>query len=164
MNSKTLGWANLKIKDVVRSIKCGISLTAIDRPAMGDEHGILTLAAISHGRFDATANKAIAVGNGSRLGPSIKADSVLFSRSNTVDLVGACVFVDHDDEYLHLPDLIWELSVDKFRFNPKWLYFALTCPSFRLQINRRVTGTSASMKKLSMTSLRSMEICAPPSL
>ena len=156
------GWSTLKVAGVVCSITGGLSLSAAERPALDGEHGILTLSAVSYGTFNPKANKAIIEGDQRSLGPSVRSGTVLISRSNSLDFVGACAYADRDYPNLHLPDLIWELSVDESRIDPEWLYYALTSPGSRSQIRNRVTGTSASMKKLSMASLRGMDLDVPP--
>ena len=98
----------------------------------------------------------------SGLGPTVRGGTVLFSRSNTAELVGACAYVEQDYPDLHLPDLIWELSPDRSRFDAKWLHYALASPLCRSQINRKATGTSGTMKKLSMSSLRQISLLVPP--
>ena len=152
----------MPLGQIVMSIDGGISITASDRATEPGEHGILTLAAVSSGSFDPTANKVILNGKAEGLGRSVCGGTVLISRSNTIELVGACVFVETDFPNLHLPDLIWEMSLDNACFNPQWFYYALSSSCCRAQIKSRATGTSGSMKKLSMASLRTIEIPVPP--
>jgi len=162
MKNNPATWITLKVGDIVSAIEGGISATASDHPATGKEHGILTLSAVSYSHFDPTANKAVTNGDIAGLGRTVRAKTVLISRSNTVELVGACVYVDQDFPKLHLPDLIWQLSLDDSRYDPRWFYYALTSPASRVQIQNRATGTSGSMKKLSMGSLRTIELSVPP--
>jgi type I restriction enzyme, S subunit len=162
MRDTSDNWTVRKVGEIVSSIDGGISVKASDRPARSGEHGILTLSAVSYGNFDPSANKAVLDGATDALGRSVRANTVLITRSNTVALVGMCVYVDRDSPTLHLPDLIWELSLDQDRFDPKWFHYALSSQDCRLQIERRATGTSGSMKKLSMASLKTIDIPVPP--
>lgn len=155
-------WKSMKLGNVTSEINGGISVHASDRSASEGEHGILTLSAVSYGQFNPNANKALINGNANQLGPPVSANTVLISRSNTYDLVGRCVYVDKDYPQLHLPDLIWELSTDLTRIEPRWLHYCLSSPHCRAEIMRRATGTSGSMKKISMSSLRGIELSVPP--
>lgn len=162
MGATVKGWTLLKLAEVIRSITGGISINAADRPAVNGERGILTLSAVSYGSFDPTANKAILDSDERSLGQTVRAGTILMSRSNTLELVGACVFVDRDYPRLHLPDLLWELSINDSHVDPEWLHYNLMSPLPRKQIQNRATGTSESMKKISMSSLRGIEIYCPP--
>lgn len=154
-------WKMRPIGEIVASIDGGISLAALDRSAAPGEHGVLTLSAVSYGHFTPEANKAVLNGSASKLGRSVRAGTVLISRSNTAELVGACAFIEATFPHLHLPDLIWAVSLDEDRFDPQWFHYALSSPHCRAQIQSRATGTSGSMKKLSMSTLRTIEIPVP---
>lgn len=161
--SEPVAGKKLRLGEILGSIRGGVSVGGDDRPAGPNEHGVLTLSAVSEGRFLPEENKAVEESDVPRLGPTVRARTLLISRSNTTELVGTSVYVDRDHPRLHLPDLIWELTVaDSSRCCPMWLNQVLSSPQLRGEIEARATGTSGSMKKLSMASLRSIEIQLPP--
>jgi type I restriction enzyme S subunit len=134
-----------------------------DLPARNGEPGVLKLSAISYGQFAPEQNKAVIENERVRLGPSVRGNTILISRSNTTELVGACVYVPEDFPHLYLPDLIWEIEVDPSNGNSaKWLSYLLSSGAVRASLVARATGTSGSMKKLSMAALRVMQIWQPP--
>ena len=147
--------------DVLLSIRAGVSVDGEARPLNDGEIGILTLSAVAAGRFDPTAFKAVTA-NGRRLGPSVSAGTLLMSRSNTEELVGTCAYVERDHPRLLLPDLLWEIRVrDDAPVVPRWLHAVLATEAMRKAIVRSASGTSGSMKKISMGRLRRIAVPAP---
>src|SRR5207253_716510 len=92
----------------------------------------------------------------------IRGGDVLFSRANTVDLVGATVLVpDSVRPQLLLSDKSVRL-VPKNGVNPAWLQFALSAPSIRQQLSEKSTGVKESMRNISQGSLKSVVVRLPP--
>lgn len=157
------GWRRVSLGDLIHRITGGISLIAEDRPARAGEKGILKLSAISDGRLLPSENKVIQSHRTRVLGPHLRQGTLLISRSNTSELVGACAYVDTDYPDLHLPDLIWEVTLaDENVSLAQWLNYALGSQSTRSALQACATGTSGSMKKLSMSALRRLQILLPP--
>lgn len=157
------GWSILPLSRIITGLRGGVSVNGTDLPARNGEPGVLKLSAISYGQFAPEQNKAVIENERSRLGPSVRGNTILISRSNTTELVGACVYVSEDFPHLYLPDLIWEIEVDPSNGNSaKWLSYMLSSGAVRASLMARATGTSGSMKKLSMAALRVMQIWQPP--
>jgi type I restriction enzyme S subunit len=157
------GWNILPLSRIITGLRGGVSVNGTDLPARNGEPGVLKLSAISYGQFAPEQNKAVIENERSRLGPSVRSNTILISRSNTTELVGACVYVPEDFPHLYLPDLIWEIEVDPSNGNSaKWLSYMLSSGAVRASLVARATGTSGSMKKLSMAALRVMQIWQPP--
>lgn len=156
-------WDQVQLGAVLGRIDSGVSVTGGPRPAREKEHGILTLSAVVSGHFDAGANKVVLNGEIDSLGPTVCKNTILISRSNTLDLVGRTVFVSEEHNRLHLPDLLWALHVaDPDRSCPRWLHYYLSAPQQRRALQILSAGTSANMKKLSMRRLRTLSITLPP--
>ncbi len=134
-----------------------------DRPAQRGEAGVLRLSSVNGGVFRPHENKAV-LGNGrDRLGANVTAGTILISRSNTLELVGAAALVEADCPDLYLPDLLWQAEIrDHQKTDPKWLSYVLASDEVRAEIKARASGTSGSMKKLSMASFRGIMIRRPP--
>lgn len=157
------GWNILPLARIITGLRGGVSVNGTDVPARNGEPGVLKLSAISYGQFAPEQNKAVLANERSRLGPSVRGNTILISRSNTTELVGACVYVPEDFSHLYLPDLIWEIEVDSSGGNSaKWLSHMLSSGVIRSSLMARATGTSGSMKKLSMAALRAIKIWQPP--
>lgn len=156
-------WHRKGLGELLASVNAGVSSNAGDRPAKLGEHGILTLTAVVSGQFNPHANKVIEKGFSANRGPSLVSNTVLISRSNTLDLVGRTVFVERDYPHLHLPDLLWALQVrDTNEIEPHWLHFYLSAPTQRRALQSIASGTSANMKKLSIGRLRRISVDLPP--
>jgi hypothetical protein len=148
------------LDSLLDSLSGGVSLTGEDRERRNGEPGILTLTAVSNGYFQPQHHKAVDALQRPLLGPCVSANTILISRSNTEELVGACALVERNFPDLHIPDLIWEMRSSKCELT--WLYQYLVSPMGRIELARRAVGTSGSMKKLTMQSLRSIPILIPP--
>jgi type I restriction enzyme, S subunit len=152
-------WETIPFGECIESIRSGVSLTADARIPRGDEVGILTLGAVSGGRFDPDACKAAPMSLIPRLGKPVRAGTVLMSRSNTIDLVGSAVLVEDDHPDRFLPDLIWEIRLrNDSPLTPRFLTDLLGTPVGRKLLQSAAMGTSGSMKKLSMARVRRLEL------
>lgn len=148
----------------IRSIRAGKSLNGEARAPRAGEVGILTLAAVSGDSFDSDACKAVPASTTEQLGPSVRGDTLLMSRSNTIELVGSAVFVEEDRPDRYLPDLIWELELrDDSPLLPRFLADFLATSAGRRLLQSAAMGTSGSMKKLSMKRLRALKVPRVPS-
>lgn len=155
-------WPIVKLGSLIADISAGVSVSGLDRRAIHGEHGILTLSAVVDSYFNPNANKAVDPSISSTLGRTVRGGTILISRSNTIDLVGSAAFVTKDYPTLHLPDLLWEISVpDDNNVCPEWLSYLLQSPSIRTALKSRASGTSGNMKKLSMRVLRQMDVPQP---
>lgn len=134
----------------------------LDRPARGGEKGVLKLSALAEGELAPEENKAVPRSLESRLGRSLTADTVLISRSNTAELVGSVAYVSRTDHSLYLPDLMWSIeATEQAAISMRWLALVLSAPSSREALSRIASGTSGSMKKISMRNFRAIEIRCP---
>lgn len=155
------GWSSATIDDVFATISAGRSVEGLDRAAGEDEWGVLTLSAVADGQFDPTANKCVREEDRAKLTRTVTAGTILLSRSNTEELVGSCVIVDRDYPQLATPDLLWTCVV-RPNIDPAWAVAYMRSGMFRCALRKRLTGTSSSMKKLSMAAFRKIPLLLPP--
>jgi type I restriction enzyme, S subunit len=155
-------WKTRRLGDLPLEISGGISVPCEDRPTVNGEPAILKLSAIDAGTFRPNENKVVLPVHRGRLERTVRAGQVLVSRSNTAELVGAVALVEEDSPALFLPDLIWALDVKDSSVNPHWLALALGASDARRQILGLASGTSGSMKKLSIARLRMLQLRVPP--
>lgn len=153
----------VKLARCIQSIRAGTSLAGENRTPIAEEVGVLTLGALSGGRLKPEACKAVPASAIRHLGPSVRAGTLLMSRSNTIDLVGSVVFVESDRSDRYLPDLIWEIELrEDSPLSPRFLADYMATSAGRRLLQTAAMGTSGSMKKLSMKRLRALEIPAVP--
>lgn len=153
----------VRLGDLIEGIAAGVSLQGENRRPRVDEVGILTLSALGSGNLDLTACKAVSAALVPKLGPHVRAGTILMSRSNTPELVGSCVYAETNSTDRFLPDLIWEIQLrSDAPCGAKWLAAYLrTAPGRRILL-RAAAGSSGSMIKLSMDRLRNLAIPIPP--
>jgi type I restriction enzyme S subunit len=112
---------------------------------------------VSWGEFDEQQSKTCA--DDERINPEIlvKPGDFLFSRANTVELVGACVIAKRVSLRVMLSDKILRLVLTHDDLKP-WLLFLLRSQIGRKQIDLRATGNQESMKNIGQERLRSIAI------
>lgn len=141
----------------------GWSPKCLDRPAEGNEWGVLKLGAVSYGAFDPTANKGLPSSLAPQPTLEIKAGDWLISRANITRLVGACALVGETPPRLMLCDKIfravWRPSSTVL---PAYLDEVMKTPHLRQQIEASLTGTSPTMKNISKPALMALRFPLPP--
>jgi type I restriction enzyme S subunit len=147
--------------DWIASIRSGVSVNSIDRPAGDGQVGVLKTSAVSSGLFKATESKQVVSADLGRVVEPVSGGAVLVSRMNTPELVGDSCYVDRDYPNLFLPDRLWQIRVDERRVDPRWFAFALQDPGLRGQIRSLASGTSGSMKNVSQASLMRVKLSIP---
>jgi len=113
------------------------------------------------GRFDEGENKTVM--SLEQVDPryEIQPGDLLLSRANTVEYVGAAVYVERCRPQLLLSDKSMRLRPFP-HVVPRWLRIALGCASVRAQIMEGATGTSDSMRNISQAKVSELRIPTPP--
>lgn len=148
------------IREVVKSIRGGISVECEERPADPGELGVLKTGTVFSGRLDLTQQKFVPLSEHSRLRTPLRAGTIVICRKNSEDAIGACAFVSTDCPSLFLSDLLWEISPAE-NVDPRWLLYTLQSAEVRQEIRLRATGTQHSMKNISHDKLLSIPIHIP---
>jgi restriction endonuclease S subunit len=159
------GWEERPLATEVLALDAGVSVTSID--VGGSVHAagpaILKTSAVDNGAFLPHECKLISPKDAGRARLSPRADSILISRMNTIQLVGECGYVDADYPELFVPDRLWMT-----RFRPdsaasaKWLSYVFSGTNYREMLRSIATGTSGSMKNISQSVLLALPIAFPP--
>jgi type I restriction enzyme S subunit len=162
--SNNMGWPTIELSDALEEIEGGWSPTCLDRPACKGEWGVLKLGAVTYGRYNPSANKALPPTLVARQGLEVQKGDILFSRKNTYDLVGASVLVAEVAERLIIPDLIFRLKLksDNKFYTPEFLQTTLATKSMRTVIKSLASGAAGSMPNISKGRLNSLQIPCPP--
>ena len=79
----------------------------------------------------------------------LKDGDLLISRMNTLEYVGAIAYVWKSPQNTYLPDRLWRAKV-KDNANPIYLWYSLKQDKAKEQIRAKASGTSGSMKNISM--------------
>jgi type I restriction enzyme S subunit len=154
------GWEWITLDSILSGIEAGKSFKCEERPPSVDEVGVLKVSAVTWGIFNELESKTCT--NPERVDSRVfvKDNDFLFSRANTIELVGACVIVKRVFSRLMLSD-------KTLRFNfietlPSWVLFMLRSRHGRNEIERLATGNQYSMRNISQNNIRSIRIPLPP--
>ena len=82
---------------------------------------------------------------------------LLISRMNTLEYVGAIAYVWKAPQNTYLPDRLWRAKV-RNNANPIYLWYSLKQDKAKEQIRAKASGTSGSMKNISMPKFLSTTI------
>ena len=152
-------WEAVSLKRVIDAIESGVSVNSIDTPAEEGELGVLKTSCVYRGEFDHSENKAVVAGEHDRLACPVRGGTVIVSRMNTPDLVGAAGMARQSHKNLFLPDRLWQIH---FRGAvPAYVHFWCQTPSYRAQVQSACAGTSSSMQNLSQDEFRSFILPSP---
>jgi len=156
------GWERSTLGSLLESIESGKSPVCAKEPARLGQWGVLKLGAVTFGRFDPSENKRLPKDTQADARHEVRAGDVLFSRKNTAQLVGACVYVPDTPARRLLSDLIFRLRIaDQNRLAPRYLVAALQSPRMKRSVQALATGAAASMPNISKQKLMSVELPVP---
>jgi type I restriction enzyme S subunit len=157
-------WVIRQLGDEIADLESGISVNSVGEEMSGssDRFAVLKTSAVADGQFLPSESKAIAPKDLKRVKLSLKRDTVIISRMNTIDLVGACGYVPADFPHLFVPDRLWMT-----RFTPrsgvyaKWLALILSTPLSKSLLGSIATGTSGSMKNIGKKKFLGLKFAFP---
>ncbi|MES0091028.1 restriction endonuclease subunit S [Mesorhizobium sp. M0030] len=155
------GWRELRLGDLIATLDAGVSVNADGRQCEEGEVGVLKTSSVSDGRFIPEEHKAVLKGERSRVRVPVRRNSLIFSRMNTPNLVGANAYIEADYPKLYLPDRLWQIATNE-QADCRWLSFHMQSEAFRRQIDDIATGTSGSMKNISKGRLNQLPVLLPP--
>ena len=156
-------WEVTELGNLIGSLNGGVSVNSENRHKVGSEIGVLKTSCISNGKFFAMEHKAVLKEDIHRVTTPVEAETILFSRMNTPNLVGESGYVEHSFSDLYLPDRLWALKLrDKSDTSVRWLSWLLVSRSVKTDISNAATGTSGSMKNISKPNLLSIKVRKPP--
>lgn len=156
-------WEVVKLEQVIKKLEAGVSVNGEDRPLLNDEIGVLKVSSVSYGILNVNEVKVVEGNERNLAKVNPRKNSILISRANTPELVGATVFVKEDFPNLFLPDKLWQTVFDKKRkVHPLFIFFSLNSDRLRFRISNVATGSSGSMKNISKSSFLSLKLPLPP--
>ena len=155
------GWIWTTIDSLISEIQTGKSFKCEERPPRAGEIGVAKVCAVSWGDYNERESKTCLEGD--KLNPSlfIRQGDFLFSRANTVELVGACVIAEHVSMRVMLSDktLRFVFVVELMKH---WLLFFLRSEFGRKQIELLASGNQESMRNIGQERIRQIAVPLPP--
>ncbi len=155
------GWVWASVDCLLSDIETGKSFKCVETPPTANETGVVKVSAVSWGEYDEQESKTCTNKELVNSALLVKVGDFLFSRANTVELVGACVIAKKVSLKVMLSDKIWRIMFvqDELKL---WLLYLLRSQIGRRQIELLASGNQESMKNIGQERLRSMAIPIGP--
>ncbi len=153
-------WVVGPIKRLIQKVESGTSVNASDEPAEGGKLGVLKTSCVYTGTFDPNENKTVVDEDIGRVSCPLKAGTLIVSRMNTPELIGAAGLVTQTRDNLYLPDRLWQVSFSNA--DPHFVHYWTLTSLYRGQVKAVCTGTSSSMKNLGQDQFGVFSFAAPP--
>ncbi len=153
-------WEVKPLRYAISKIESGVSVNAIDTPAETGELAVLKTSSVYTGNFDPTENKAVVLAEYDRVACPVRAGTLILSRMNTPELVGAAGLVHKDEPDIFLPDRLWQIHFSTL--DAAFVHYWTQTDSYRGQIKSACAGTSSSMQNIAQDQLKSFWVAYPP--
>jgi type I restriction enzyme S subunit len=157
-------WEVKRLKNFIKDLVSGVSVNASEsESAENGELGVLKTSCVYRYVFEHFENKKVFQADLRRVSCPVKANSIIISRMNAPELVGASGYVAVDYPNLFLPDRLWQtVFYEEGNMNVYWLSKVLITRGFRNCITAIANGSSPSMKNISKGEFLNLKIAVPP--
>ena len=122
--------------------------------------GVLKTSCVSYDTFDPNECKRVVESEAGMVACPVEAETLIVSRMNTPDRVGACGFVPDDRPNLFLPDRLWKVRLTS-EANPYLVFVLLVSDAYKARLKGMASGTSGSMHNIPKGSFRDLDIVLP---
>lgn len=155
------GWTRVPLAELLKGIETGKSFKCDERPPMPDEVGVVKVSAVSWGEYREQESKTCL--DADRVNPAlfVQRGDFLFSRSNTIELVGACVIAQQVGLRVMLSDKILRFQFADQAMKP-WVLRLLRSRQGRLQIESLASGNQDSMRNIGQERIGQIQVPLPP--
>ena len=156
----TDAWEQRKLGELLKTITTGKSVNSDDGAVAAGDIGILKTSCVSYDRFNPYESKPVVKDELQSVKCAVEKDSVIVSRMNTPERVGACGYVSTDFPNLFLPDRLWKL---KFQDNVDayFVYMMLVSSVYKEKITSMASGTSGSMYNIPKETFLNLQLVVP---
>ena len=152
-------WEVKPIKYVIDKIESGTSVNSTDEPTDDYGVGVLKTSCVYSGAFNPLENKTVVEQEMGRVSCPLRVDTLIVSRMNTPELVGAAGLVTDAPNNLYLPDRLWQISFSNAQ--SAFVYYWTQSTVYRAFIKITCSGTSSSMQNLGQDQFRSFMLPMP---
>ncbi|MCI8518532.1 MAG: hypothetical protein HFG75_16965 [Hungatella sp.] len=153
-------WETVRLGDLITYIKAGKNWLAEGHPPQNDEFGVVKVSAVTWGEFDELESKTCTDPGQWNEEVQIKTGDFLFSRANTLQLVGNCVIVEAISKRLMLSDKILKLTFCE-KIIPRFILYFSKSKRYRVQIEGVSSGNQDGMRNVSQKNLKLLELLQP---
>lgn len=148
-----------KVSTFVDRFEGGKNIQAGDDDPGG--YRILKVSAVTSGRYLESESKPAPNDHNPQKTHIVKSGDMLFSRANTVELVGATAVVGATNGKTLLPDKLWRF-VWAEDVDVSYMHALFQDPGVRKMLGKLATGTSDSMRNISQARLFNLELPIAP--
>lgn len=152
-------WPTVLLGDVIERITGGKNIEA---GSGASPFRIMKVSAVTSGVFKPYEAKPAPDGHTPAPEHHVREADFLFSRANTIELVGAVAIAHNPPDGLLLPDKIWRIEWNCKRIYPQYAYYLLRSAELRRVLALIGSGTSGSMKNISQAKLVRVSVPLPP--
>ncbi len=154
-------WEVHRLKNLIGRIESGTSVNSVDTPAGEGELGVLKTSCVYRGQFDPKENKAVVPEEYGRVSCPVVGGTLIVSRMNTPDLVGAAGVVLKSCKNLYLPDRLWQVHFAG-EVAAEYIHYWTNTLAYRTQVEMACAGTSSSMQNLGQDQFCDFVLARPP--
>lgn len=154
-------WTVQPLKRAIAKIESGTSVNAADYPAEPGSYGVLKTSCVYTGQFEWRENKTVDDEDLNRVSCPLQINTLVVSRMNTPDLVGATGLVTEAPTGIFLPDRLWQVYFEKDQ-SASFVFYFTKAPEYREQVKNACSGTSSSMQNLGQDDFRTLLFVEPP--
>ncbi|MBF0208880.1 MAG: restriction endonuclease subunit S [Oligoflexia bacterium] len=150
------GWTYTRLGYFIDSIDAGKSFKCNEKEPQNDEIGVAKVSAITWGEYNEAESKTCTDLNQVNKAFFIKKEDFLFSRANTIELVGAVVIVKDTTKKIMLSDKT--LRINFLNLNKSYVLYYLRSKNGRKEIMYHSSGNQESMRNIGQDRIRSILI------
>ncbi len=143
-----------RLGEFISAREAGNSFKCDEREPSIEEVGVAKVSAVSWGEYDEAESKTCTDAPSVDPRLFIRQGDFLFSRANTIELVGACVIVKSVTKRVMLSDKTLRLILVPGQ--PSYLLHYLRSINGRAEIERRSTGNQESMRNIGQDRIRNI--------
>ena len=156
-----VGWALAPLAELLTGIETGKSFKCDERPPKTGEIGIVKVSAVSWGEYQEQESKTCLDDTRVNQALFVQSGDFLFSRANTIELVGACVIARQVSLRVMLSDKILRFKFISEAMKP-WVLNLLRSRQGRLQIETLASGNQDSMRNIGQERIGQILVPLPP--
>lgn len=153
-------WRTVSWGTFITLIEAGRNWNAEGRPPKNDEFGVVKVSAVTWGEFNEFESKTCTCEKQWNENVQIHSGDFLFSRANTLQLVGNCVIVKDISKRLMLSDKILRFTFDN-SVVPGYILNFTRSDLYRKQIEQLASGNQDGMRNVSQKNMKLVEFPIP---
>ena len=153
-------WTRTNLGTVLTTIEAGKSFKCEERLPNIREIGVVKVSAVTWGTYNEEESKTCLDPDRIETRYFVKPGDFLFSRANTIQLVGACVIAQKVTRKIMLSDKILRFCFSDMVL-PQWVLYWLRSDIGRKEIQRLSTGNQESMRNIGQDRIRQITFALP---